>query len=364
MKNPFHENAAVWSLAVTHGIIDLSCVLSVYNAALIHGLPQTHAVALVLAYDLIAFALQPIAGLLIDKIDGMRTGILGGIALTAFAVLLVRTNPVAAMVAAGLGNALFHTGAGARILVAHPRKTSQAGIFVGPGAIGLSAGFWYGTHGFFPNWQLVVSLAIAAAILVPQLKRRTIPVQVAPGTGQVRPFPGIALLLLAAIAIRGFVGRTGFVALPFEPPAVIGLGCAACLGKMSGGLLADRFGWEKIAIGAPLAAGILMAFIGHAWWIALGAMLLFQMSMPVTLVATYQAIPKRPAFAFGMTCLALIIGTIPAYYAPSIFSRIPLLLALIAVSAVCIGIGLVKLNVRFGIAHGKQSDEIRGQVTK
>jgi Na+/H+ antiporter NhaD/arsenite permease-like protein len=44
-------------------------------------------------------------------------------------------------------------------------------------------------------------------------------------------------------------------------------------------------------------------------------MLLFQMTMPVTLTAVHRLLPKRPAFSFGLTCLALIIGAAPVFSA-------------------------------------------------
>jgi hypothetical protein len=43
-------------------------------------------------------------------------------------------------------------------------------------------------------------------------------------------------------------------------------------------------------------------------------MWLFQMTMPVTLVALYALMPGRPAFAFGLTCLALILGGLPTFF--------------------------------------------------
>ena len=43
-------------------------------------------------------------------------------------------------------------------------------------------------------------------------------------------------------------------------------------------------------------------------------MFLFQMTMPVTLAALTVVHPHRPAFAFGLACLALLAGVLPAFY--------------------------------------------------
>jgi hypothetical protein len=47
--------------------------------------------------------------------------------------------------------------------------------------------------------------------------------------------------MISAIAIRGFVGQTGFTGLQSDASAIIGFGVAACIGKMAGGSIADRF---------------------------------------------------------------------------------------------------------------------------
>jgi hypothetical protein len=42
---------------------------------------------------------------------------------------------------------------------------------------------------------------------------------------------------------------------------------------------------------------------------AVVAMLLLQSTMPVTLKATHLVMPARPGLAFGLPCLALVLGT-------------------------------------------------------
>jgi hypothetical protein len=57
----------------------------------------------------------------------------------------------------------------------------------------------------------------------------------------------------------------------------------------------------------------LLAFSRGDLWLALPGLLLFQMTMPVTLAAILRALPSRPGFGFGLLCLALVAGTLPAY---------------------------------------------------
>jgi hypothetical protein len=93
------------------------------------------------------------------------------------------------------------------------------------------------------------------------------------------------------------------VALPF----------AAFAGKLSGGFLADRFGWIDLSMVALFASAPLLAFSGGDMWLALPGLLIFQMTMPVTLAAMMRLLPARPAFGFGLLCVALVAGTLPVY---------------------------------------------------
>jgi len=74
---------------------------------------------------------------------------------------------------------------------------------------------------------------------------------------------------------------------------------------------------------------------------------LFQMTMPVTLTAVARLLPHQLATAFGFTCLALILGALPAMLP----SGRPLcerwLLAIwILASTLCVFFGLRLLGVR------------------
>lgn len=330
------EIITVFFYSLTHCFIDLTSSLVVYNSAIVHGLTQPEAVSLIIMYDLIAFALQPFAGFLIDFVKGSRIALLTGIVLLLTAVILVRINAISAGIAAGLGNALFHLGAGSQILGRYPGRSSIIGIFVGPGALGLSIGFWFGNLGFFPFRYLITGFIILSIIFVALPSLRSIPIQ----SNKISPKNGnrflIVILLLIVVMVRGFAGRTGFAGIHQEAFAVIGLGVAACVGKMIGGITADRFGWGFTAIITLILSGIGIIFVENHLYFAFASMILYQMTMPITLAAISTALPGKPASAFGLTCLALIIGTLPAFYVPPILMHLPFTLILIGISGVCV----------------------------
>ncbi len=87
---------------------------------------------------------------------------------------------------------------------------------------------------------------------------------------------------------------------------------------------------------APLVAAGL-----HRFDAALIGMLVFQFTMPVTLAAVYLVLPQRPGLAFGLPCLALLIGALPGLtglFDPAALK--PLAAPLVLLSALMLFVGL------------------------
>jgi len=83
-------------------------------------------------------------------------------------------------------------------------------------------------------------------------------------------------------------------------------------GKVLGGIIADWIGLFKTGIAALIVSFILLSVFPSNRWASLCGLMLLQMTMPVTLVALSKVIPGKPGTAFGLCCLALIIGAVPA----------------------------------------------------
>ena len=125
------------------------------------------------------------------------------------------------------------------------------------------------------------------------------------------------------------------------PSVLPWLALAAFLGKAVGGHLADRLGWTRSSIVALLLSALPLSYLSPLPLVAVLGMLLFQMTMPVTLLAIYHAYPHQPGFAFGLPCLALLLGSLPAFFLPSQLLTGPLLLlglSLVSVAALIVGL--------------------------
>jgi hypothetical protein len=63
--------------------------------------------------------------------------------------------------------------------------------------------------------------------------------------------------------------------------------------------------------------------------------ILFNMTMPITLGICAQRLPKKPGIAFGLTTAALLLGAVPSFFAV-MSGKIYLLVPAVLVSAICI----------------------------
>lgn len=306
-------------LGLVHAIVDASTVTVVFSVAGIHAVPAAAAAALVVGYDVIAFAGQPFLGILADKLGNMRQVIIVGLLLTSASLGLMFVSPLAACIAAGVGNALFHLGAGAVCIQIERGRAAPTGIFVGPGVIGLALGIWFGKSGMVLIWPfalaLCVALLIAAFVALPQTHRLADATAGVVSRQIARPWLGLALLM-SSIFLRSLVGHAGMQACPKLPQVLFGIAGAACLGKMLGGIVADRLGWIRTSTIALVVALPFIAFgDGNPYLVGIG-MCFFQSTMAVTLIAIAMIFPKYPAFAFGLNCLAFVLGALPTFYPP------------------------------------------------
>jgi len=248
--------------------------------------------------------------------------------------------PMMAVCVAGAGNALFHLGGGSVGLRLKPGFATPAGIFVAPGAVGLFLGTLLGETGFSALWTGALLLGMfSVALLVyeaPALQPRDRPER---PLGRRRL---ILLLLLISVAMRSLLGLA--LSFPWTAPLLV---LAAALGKGFGGVLADRFGWMRTALCAPLMSMPLLMFGTASHVEKILAMFLVATTMPVALAAVSESLPREPAFAFGLTGFALLVGALPGFshLRPLAGTREPMVAAvLVCALGLCFGLRLAHLS--------------------
>jgi len=319
------------SYGLAHAVVDASCA-----AILFSFLSYSSFLYLVILYSLLAFALQPIFGLIIDKLKVPRFSAILGVALVGLAIIF-SGFPQFAIVLAGLGNAIFHVGGGTISLNLTPKKATAPGIFVAPGALGLFVGTIIGKLGYFVKWEFILLIIFICIILfftkIPKINYKQ-------EKAKTNYFELILLLLLVSIVIRSFIGLV--LVFPWKTQLVLAviLTLSVVLGKAFGGILADKFGFKKIAVISLILSAPLLAFSTNNVVLAILAIFLFNITMPITLVAISNILPGRPGFAFGLTCLALIIGTILVYFGAGAVASNFFIFVIIIISALSIYLAL------------------------
>jgi len=326
-------------LGVIHALVDAACAAILYAEVALDRLPYETLIALVLLYNVLAFGSQWLVGILADLRGAYRSTAAVGTLLIAAAAVTEPFYPWAGAALAGIGNACFHVGAGAVVLRQSYGRAAESGVFVGPGAIGLVTGLWLGLNSDL--WRLpIIALLVGSSLVLPRL----MPSCDAPAVPRVRATASwLALpvaLLLGSVAVRAAIG--GLLSGSWRTSA-FALAAAALTGKCIGGLLSDRLGWRSSSTLALLLAAPLVAAGLHRFDAALTGMLVFQFTMPVTLAAVYLALPRRPGLAFGLPCLALLLGALPGLTGlldPVAFK--PLAAPLVLLSALMLFVGLGK----------------------
>lgn len=286
--------------ALAHLLVDGLCAATVFGPVR----DAERFTELVLLYNTLAFSTQCLVGLAADRI---RRHAWAGLA-SAVTIALGFFLPLPAWLRiclVGAGNSLFHVAGGAMTLERSGGKAGPLGVFVAPGAVGLTLGALWPQLG-----NLFAPLLIACTAAVVPLEKAS-PVKELPEK-QVRPRIELAvpLLLTLAVAVRAVGGSA--VSFPWKTGAAMALLLTVFVfaGKTAGGFLCDRLGAGKTALASIIPAAALIAFCS-AWAApSLAGQLLLNLTMPVTLWLLYRAMPDSPGFAFGLAASALWPGTI------------------------------------------------------
>ena len=286
--------------SLAHLLVDGVCAATIFGPVR----DNANLTTLVLLYNTLAFSTQCLVGLAADRIR--RHGIAGAAAMALVSLGFALPVPgIARICLVGLGNSLFHVAGGAMTLERSAGKAGPLGVFVAPGAIGLTLGTLWPRLGIV----FAVLLVLCAAAVIPLEKAS--PFKLQPETeGKTRISMTVPLLLTLAVAVRAVGGCA--VSFPWKTGAAMALVMTLCVfaGKTAGGFLCDRIGAGKTAPLSILPAAVLIAFCS-AWAVpSLAGQLLLNLTMPVTLWLLYRAMPESPGFAFGLAASALWPGTI------------------------------------------------------
>ncbi len=255
---------------------------------------------LAVAYNFCAFAMQLPLGALADRAKwGGRLCIYG-----AVLVILGLGSPAPWMgvILAGFGNAMYHVGGG-RVILCTTRGYGPLGAFVAPGALGLFLG---GLARGQRVWGIFGAVLLLLCVLPLLTAERRLPSPAAERRGNLP-------ILFLVVLLRSFVAMT--VKSPWKA-GVFALAAVifTAWGKALGGLAADRLG-GKMAGGVSLLVASVLFLFPNSPILGLLAVLLYQMSMPITLK---DGVGAYPGTVFGLMTLGLFLGFLPSIWGVSL----------------------------------------------
>ncbi len=273
-----------------------------------------------LLYDAIAFVPQAVIGYVSDKFPKLKIGFLGTVFLIVgficFGLNVVSSYLSIAILS--LGNAFLHVDGAEVTLRTSKGKLSHSAIFVSGGSFGVITGKLLGTSNL-SFWILVVlGLSIIPFIILANMYRSDMDSEdknLEFDYANPKISGGYVILLAVFVVIvRGYMGYGLPTSWNKTIIQTIMLYCAMGLGKALGGILADVYGVKRIGILSSLLALPFLLFGDNLMLVSLIGVLLFSMTMSITLALIVSILKKTPGLAFGMTTIGLFLGSLPIFF--------------------------------------------------
>ena len=294
-----------------------------------------------LLYNACAFAMQMPIGLLSDLWNRNRIVAAIGCVLVAAAYPLASV-PLLSAVVAGLGNGAFHVGAGLEVLNSSGNRAGPLGVFVSPGAIGLYLGTAYASFWREHIWIVFLLLALCLAASACSERKNLLSesgnadCSVSLEKGMLLPLICLALV----VVLRSALGFTNAFSTQMTPKMIAAL-CVAG-GKAIGGVLDDCFGIKRVSVLSLAACMTVLLIPGDA--AKLVALLLFNMTMPLTLWGAARYLKQAKGFSFGLLTFALFLGLLPRLLQISVPDSLWLYLGVAACSMLLLLLGLKRTD--------------------
>lgn len=319
MSNKEHCTHCTTIASATHLLVDCLCVCSLYMLAAAKS--HSDILSAIILYNIIAFGTQPFTGIIADKVAKKKHLLYISVVLLSIAVIITdfypqhAAAPLTAAILLGAGNSLFHVWGGKETASKSNNDIVSIGIFVAPGAMGLSIGY------LFHSQQLLYA-SIAAIMLLSaaytyinkgcnntdkQTAKKEQP------TDYSLYFTIATMATISAIVVlRSFAGEKFSFVMTKGNDIILLIGIISTAGKMAGGAIARYIGL-KSTIALLLIATAACYLLRHTSTpTAFTGIFIINCTMPITLYLANKVMKGRDGLAFGILAAALMPGYIIA----------------------------------------------------
>ena len=276
-----------------------------------------------LIYDALAFVPQSIIGYISDNYPKIKMAIIGTFLLVISILgfyFNILPGKYTAIIILCLGNALIHINGAEVTLRSANGKLAPSAIFVAGGSFGVIIGKLLGKT-IISYWVIaLLALTTIPFILLAEYYRQDADQRAKIPCAQfnyhsLKIKPGLLIVLTVLIVIvRGYMGYgipTTWKKTVFQ---TIMLYVSMGIGKALGGIFADNIGFKKTAMYSSFLALPFLLFGNNIMLISLIGVMLFSMTMAITLGLLVSVLKSTPGLAFGLTTIGLFFGTLPIFF--------------------------------------------------
>ena len=268
-------------------------------------------------YDGVAFVPQSIIGYISDKYPKINMGIIGIILLIITYILYGLTNVSVfiSLILLCLGNAFLHVAAAENTLRTSNGKLAPSAIFVAGGSFGVISGKLLASTSIYPIIMLLPIISLIPTVLLADSYKtdKSNCKKFNYVKKNISPYIVILIAFLVVI-VRGYLGYgipTSWKKTVLENVIFF---CTMGVGKALGGILSDKFGIRKVAILSTLLAIPFLCFGDNYMIISIIGVMMFSMTMSITLGILVSVLKDTPGLAFGITTIGLFLGTVPIFF--------------------------------------------------
>lgn len=273
-------------------------------------------------YDAFAFVPQSIIGYLSDKYPKINMGIIGTILLIiGFITFFTNSFPgtYIELIILCFGNGFIHVAGAEVTLRSSNGKLSHSAIFVSGGSFGVITGKLLAKTKISFVFVSLLALTMIPCIILAEYYRKEIK---KPDLScqnfnyhneHINPLL-VILLAVFVVIVRGYMGYGIPTSWNKTVLQTIMLYVTMGIGKALGGILSDAFGIRKIAIVSVVFSLPFLLFGDNYMLISLIGIMLFSMTMSITLGLLVSVLKKTPGLAFGLTTIGLFLGTAPIFF--------------------------------------------------
>lgn len=272
---------------------------------------------LALMYDFFAFVPQGIFGYLKDK--GIKTNftIIGMILSTLSLILLYfNLNAILVILVLSIGNCMIHIQGAETTLRTSNGQMAPSAIFVSGGSFGVITGKILAMYNVPIPFVIIINLLMLIPIAICNkyvyliddknlekynFSNKNINSKV------------IITLAVFVVIVRAYMGYGIPTTWNKTLIQTILLYCSMGIGKAMGGILIDSIGIKKTALLSTIGSLPFLLFGNNVMAISLIGIMMFSMTMAVTLGLIVSEIKKYPGVAFGFTTIGLFLGSLPVF---------------------------------------------------